>query len=322
MSNKSSELLTKLQNSDPDVRETALDEIGTLKPNNALELIVPFLSDENTYVRQTAACNLGEIQDERAICYLIQTACQDTDEMVSYYALNALGAYKSPYILDYLVAEVYRGDLSTMAKQTVAKQLSNYDTHKAIDALVTLLQQNNDPYILVPTVDSLLKLNRPCLQDTWLNILLHYDHSHLGKVALQALADLEQVEPLDVALSFTKSHDSAVRRGAAHGLASLDDERVIPHLIELASKDIAIGVRDMAILGLTEYTDKKIDNMFINAIEHQNLSPFARELIAEELSFYNSSASINALTGLLQDENEIVRTTARYSLDHINGKSL
>jgi HEAT repeat protein len=106
--------LKKLSSADPHVREAALDDIGTLKPSNALELIIPFLSDTNAEVRETAACNLGELQDERAIAPLIQSVRQEKHEKVRFYALNALSSYHSSAILDCLVEEVSRGELSLM----------------------------------------------------------------------------------------------------------------------------------------------------------------------------------------------------------------
>ena len=150
-------------------------------------------------------------------------------------------------------------------------------------------------------------------------LLLNYDHAHLAHVALQALAELEEVEPFDIALSFAASKEAEVREGGAHALASLDDENVIPHLIELARHDPVSDVRDMAILGLTEYTSPQIHHYFIEAIHNQEFSTFAKELIAEELSLYESEGSVNALAILLEDENEAVRTTAKESLRHFNG---
>lgn len=313
------ELLKKLNDPDPHVREWALDEIGTLKPAHALHIIRPFLSDESAQVRETAACNLGEIQNEQAIPDLIKSAREDREEKVRFYALNALSAYASLDILDFLVHEVYQGELSIMAKQTVAEQLGHYESQKAIDALVVLLQ-DDDPYVLAPTADALLKLNWPQLRPIWQNMVLNYDHAHLAHVALQALAELEEVEAFDIALSFAASKEAEVREGGAHALASLDDENVIPHLIELARHDLASGVRDMAILGLTEYTSPQIHRYFIEAIYNQEISTFAKELIAEELSLYESDASVNALSILLEDENEAVRTTAKDSLHHFNGR--
>lgn len=311
------ERLKQLNDPDPNVRELGLDKIGMLKPAGALQIILPFLSDESAQVRETAACNLGEIQNSQAIPHLIKAAREDVEEKVRFYALNALSAYSSLEILDCLVDAAYQADLSVMAKQTVAEQLGHYKNQKAIDALVALLQ-DEDSYVLVPTVDALLKLNSPQLRPIWQNVLLNYDHTHLAHVALQALAQLEEVEPFDIALSFATSEQVEVRQGGAHALASLDDENVIPHLIELARHDPVSNVRDMAILSLTEYTSPEIHHYFTWAIYNQELSAFARELIAEELSLYESDASVNALISLLEDESETVRTTAKDSLRHLN----
>lgn len=37
--------LKELHNPNPDIRELALDTIGTLKPDNAFEIILPFLTE-------------------------------------------------------------------------------------------------------------------------------------------------------------------------------------------------------------------------------------------------------------------------------------
>lgn len=318
MHKKISDILSQLSNADPLVREAALDDIGTLKPAHALELIVPFLSDTIAEVRETAACNLGEIQDERAIGHLIQSVRQEKHEKVRFYALNALSYYHSSAILDCLVEEVSRGELSLMSKQTVAEQLGNYESQKAIDALIMLLQ-NKDPYVLVPTVDALFKLNQPRLQSIWRQILLTNNHPHLGQVPLLALAELEQVEPIEIALSFTASHEAEVRRGGTHGLASLDDKRVIPHLIELARHDKAECVQDMAILGLTEYNTPQVYEYYREAIFNQSLSSFARELMTSELSELDIEETQNSEWLICSlDENERDKSS-KNSLDKWNG---
>jgi len=79
--------IAELQNSSPDIRELALDKIGTLKPENAFEIIVPFLSDTDPEVRGAAACNLGDIEDIRAVTHLIKLARQDSEEKVRSEAL-------------------------------------------------------------------------------------------------------------------------------------------------------------------------------------------------------------------------------------------
>ncbi len=82
--------LADLQHPNPNIRESALDKIGTLKPDNAFEIILPFLWDTDPEVRGTAACNLGEINDSRSVVHLIDLAKNDPEEKVRSEALSVL----------------------------------------------------------------------------------------------------------------------------------------------------------------------------------------------------------------------------------------
>ena len=159
--------IAELQNSNPDIRELALDKIGTLKPDNAFEIIVPFLSDANPEVRGTAACNLGDIGDIRTVSHLIELARQDSEESVRSEALSALENYRSPEILPCLIDEVYRDKKSRRLRQIVAQQLQHYNDEKAVDALIILLLEDEDVYVRIFAADSLLVLNRSRLCQVW-----------------------------------------------------------------------------------------------------------------------------------------------------------
>lgn len=141
-----------------DIRELALDRIGTLKPEGAFEIIQPFLADSDPEVRGTAACNLGDIKDPRAIKPLFESARNDPEEDVRFEALSALENYWDYDILKCLIDEVYRQKKSRRPRQIVARQLSKYDCKKSIDALVHLLE-DEDVYVRIFTVDSLFQLN-------------------------------------------------------------------------------------------------------------------------------------------------------------------
>ena len=136
MSEELSAIVQELKNSDPEIRENALDKIGTLKPSNALDIILPFLSDADPEVRGTAACNLGEIRDSRAVPYLINVARVDSHTKVRADALLALAEYRSSEILDCLVDEVYREKRSRRPRQEVARQLKYYNTESSVNALI------------------------------------------------------------------------------------------------------------------------------------------------------------------------------------------
>ncbi|MGB0385250.1 MAG: HEAT repeat domain-containing protein [Ardenticatenaceae bacterium] len=317
MSRNFNEILKNLHSRDPNVRESALDEVGTLNPENALEIILPFLSDPDPEVRSTAACNLGEIDNQKAIPHLIETVRQDDNEWVRYHALESLSEYHSPQILSSLLDEVYHGSSSRKTRVALATQLGQYDSEEAVDALLTLLQVD-DSYVLTTAAGSLFKLNRPRVRNVWQDLLLTAFHPYLCQTATQALAELEHTEPFDVVYPFLTSQDSTIRQGAAFALAHVHDERAIPLLIQQAREDRVQEVQDMAIFALGNYHRRQIGSYLIEAMSHQSLSARAKEWIAEQLGSYDCEESVNALLSLLQDENEIIRSTALYSLSQLN----
>lgn len=186
--------IPELQNSNPDIRELALDKIGTLKPDNAFEIIVPFLSDLEPEVRSTAAGNLGEIGESRSMLHLIGLAKNDSVEEVRSEALSALANYRSPEILKCLIDEVERVKKSRRPRQIVAQQLQHYNNEKSVDAL-SFLMYDDDVYVRIFAADSLLELNRPRLQKVW-EQALEDESTYVIEIANKALASLRNYDEL------------------------------------------------------------------------------------------------------------------------------
>jgi HEAT repeat protein len=84
------QILQDLKHSNSQIREAALDKVGEMKPDRAIALLVPFLSDTDEGVRETAACNLGFVHENAAIPYLIKTVKEDSSEKVRAQALLSL----------------------------------------------------------------------------------------------------------------------------------------------------------------------------------------------------------------------------------------
>jgi HEAT repeat protein len=187
--------LTELQNPDPEIRELALDRIGSLQPNHVFEIIVPFLSDPNPAIRSTAACNLGDIDDERSIPLLIDLVKQDPVEEVRAEALFSLENYRAPEILKCLIDEVHREKKSRRPRQIAAKQLQHYNTDQSREALSILLLQDDDVYVRTFAADSLLKLNHSKLSDVWKQAL-EDESSYVSEVSNQALVNLHDSNKL------------------------------------------------------------------------------------------------------------------------------
>lgn len=182
--------LTEIQNSNAEIRELALDKIGTIKPDNAFEIILPFINDADPEIRGTAACNLGDIRDSRSIPYLIRLAETDLEEKVRSEALSALGNFKSDAILNCLLNEVYRDKKSRRPRQIVAKQLQHYDNNRSVDALIFLLLKDDDVYVRIFAADSLFALNRHKLESVWKQAL-EDESTYIIEVAEKALRNLQ-----------------------------------------------------------------------------------------------------------------------------------
>ena len=187
--------LAQLQNPNIDVRESALDKIGTLKPDHAFEIIVPFLTDLNPEIRATAACNLGEINDIRSIASLIDSAQNDTDEKVRAEALAALNNFRSIEILMCLINEVHRPKVSRRPRQIVAQQLQYYNDERSVDTLSFLLLEDRDVYVRIFAADALIVLNRSRLLPMW-EQALNDESTYIIKIADRAIEYLQKSEQL------------------------------------------------------------------------------------------------------------------------------
>jgi HEAT repeat protein len=156
--------LADLENSDPEICELALDTIGTLNPQNAFEIIARFISAPNPEIRETAACNLGDIQDDRSIPVLIDLAENDSIETVRAEALQALDNYRSPEIFQCLIDEINREKQSRRPRQIVARQLQHYPNLKSIESLAYLLLNDNDVHVRIASADSLSALQEKFIE--------------------------------------------------------------------------------------------------------------------------------------------------------------
>jgi HEAT repeat protein len=180
--------LLDLKSSNGETRELALDQVGTLKPKQAFEIILPFLRDPDSEVRGTAACNLGYIRDFRAIEPLLEAVRDEHNEEVRFEALSALDNYFDPTILHCLINEVYRRKNARGPRQIVARQLSKYNCEDSVDALIVLLE-DEDIYVRIFAVDSLLKLNRSRLRQIWQRVIQDESDyvSDIAKIAISQL---------------------------------------------------------------------------------------------------------------------------------------
>jgi HEAT repeat protein len=188
MNKELEQILDDLKSADPDVKENALDKIAQLKPDNALELIIPFLDDPEEEVRSGAAFSLGELNDSATVPYLISLIKRDNAKNVRQEVVCALENYSGSEIQECLVEQAFHPEQSNITKRSIAQQLEKYDEESSIDALIHLLD-DWDATTRELAAKSLYQLNRPRLKPVWKDAR-HDRNGTVQKIARNALKEL------------------------------------------------------------------------------------------------------------------------------------
>jgi len=187
-------IIQNLQSEDIDLIERSLDYLGDVKSLESFDLILPFLNHTSEEVRSGAACNLSDLNDERAIPFLLKLLQEDNSQKVKKFVIEALGNFKNENILKAYIREVYKEKISRGLRQRLANNLKNYPCKEAREALVYLLLNDSDPYTYIPAVDSLYSMNDMSLLEDWEKINSYFNHEYINKVAQKAIQDLEVKE--------------------------------------------------------------------------------------------------------------------------------
>lgn len=132
-------------------------------------------------------------------------------------------------------------------------------------------------------------------------------------------AMIERREPgLFEALTDHLGHpDPEIRSTVAFGLGEIVDDRAIDVLIALVDRDDSERVRDEALRALDEFRDSRILDCLVREIDRPKRSRPPRQVVARQLRHYPGVRAEAALTRLLDDEDEFVRSDAAESLTYL-----
>jgi HEAT repeat protein len=192
---------------------------------NAIDQLIDALQHDKWYVRSKIAEILGEMQDKRALPFLISTLKEE----------------KNSYVREALV-----------------ESLGKIGERKTIPFLIPLLS-DNDPQI---RIEASLALGR-MKTVTAVPYLCQNLNSNNGRVrwaavrALGAIKDAKAaVIPLISLLDEEKEKESNIRDWAAWALGEIGDTRAIKSLVKALKKDKSPDVRQEAELALEEIAKK------------------------------------------------------------------
>lgn len=188
--NNISQILSDLKKDDIHIVIKALDYLGDMKQSNVIEIILPYIYHKSTDVRESAVCNLGFLDDEKVIPYLIEKASEDDEASVRAQSIKALENYHNNEISSFLY-DRYKNENFSFPLSMIAKQLGYYTSEKSQQALIELIKGTDDKNVVVFAVDSLHKMNNSSLLQTWKDLKNNHYHFYVEEVAKKAIKDLE-----------------------------------------------------------------------------------------------------------------------------------
>ena len=89
------ELTRKLGDKDSSIRRSAVEALGLVADEGALDSLVPVLKDKNRFVRQETILAIGKIGGSRSVEHLTKALNTEKDEFVKDFIIKALERLQS-----------------------------------------------------------------------------------------------------------------------------------------------------------------------------------------------------------------------------------
>jgi HEAT repeat protein len=149
-------LITTLSDPDPLIRRQAIQALGKIKDPRAGKPLTEILidTDEEPYVRATAAGALGRIEQATAVNALI-SALYDDNWVVRSRAVRALGKIRDPRAVDPLIGALR--DKDATVRGYAAQALGEFKDVRAIEPLKAALQDGS-PTVRTKAARALTKI--------------------------------------------------------------------------------------------------------------------------------------------------------------------
>ncbi|MFW6214038.1 MAG: MFS transporter [Spirochaetota bacterium] len=139
------QVIERVNDPDPEVREEAVRALGRLRSREAVDALIDLLSDRTTSNRVQAARALGRIGDERAVEALVEAMQGASDELreACAAAIGEIGGDASVRFL----SELLRRDVSDSVAASGAEALSRHGAFEAAWEIVPRLHRTRNPVL-------------------------------------------------------------------------------------------------------------------------------------------------------------------------------
>jgi HEAT repeat protein len=323
------------QAADREVKETALDRLGTL--SGPVGLLVAALEDADPDVRGTAAVNLGRTRRMEALHPLLHAVRNERVDEARRHLIGALEGYSDPMIADLLLDLLARPESDYLMRMEVVTQLWKYEPAMVWPRLVGVVLGDESDIVRGHAAESLDLLDEvrhhdPARQQLWLR-LVDDDRPGVANIAAKALARKSTVPASSILEAIHRRLQSAVageRAFALHRLSMLapasvsgvalplladeqQDVRVaccacLGAIREAAAIDPLLAVirvepeprvKTAALLSLENYRSAAIGDALLVILESRSLPRDALPVVCRQLWKYPSERTLELLRSVL-----------------------
>lgn len=283
------ESIDGLKSPDPRVRITALERLGKMKSQPALDAVLSMLDDSGSGVKFAAIRAAGFQKNERAAETLLGFL-DDSDSDVNQSVVWALGEIGDGRAVEPLLRLVGKGNLSF--KVTVAHALSGFQNARAFEPLYRMLMESGGssdferaiirlgPAAVEPLCRKVMESddrNRffvvgmlaAVADERAIPTLVWLIETHQENVPIDKLAGKIGMPAIDALLKLSKSENLLVRANAASVIGQIRDERSLKALLSMLG-DTYPGVRLKVVEGLANFADSAIAQVLVSALGDEN----------------------------------------------------
>jgi HEAT repeat protein len=261
-----------LKSGKPGMRGLALEVLGRLGGDKAVEELISALKDESPNVRMTAVRWLGNLKDKRAVEPLIAVLKNKKEqEEIRAASAYSLGAIQDP-----------------RAHQPLMEVLQQYPSDEISEAIQRALQ-----VVPVPTPSP---EDIPNLINRWRSAVEHENYPERNKTEELLKAAGSKVVDGFLPIITNKKEKKSIREAALQILLNVKDKRLIEPCLKIAKdKEETPTIRQIAIHCLGNLKAKEASNLLFSFLTDVKQPLWLREVSASNLGKIGDTRSIEAL---------------------------
>ncbi|MDI6781721.1 MAG: HEAT repeat domain-containing protein [bacterium] len=276
------QLMYRLEDSNPLIREKVADLLGEIKDTKATDALLLHLNDPDWRVARAIGIAISKIGDPKALkAFLIRL--DDSDWRIRKAAAAALGMLKEPEAIEPLLVRL--NDPDNEVRRAVAIALGDMGDSRVLKPLQRRLNDSD---------------------------------SDVREAAVIALGNLGNIESFDFIVSKSSDTDWRVREAVATALSKVGGPRSFDPLFEMLS-DADSDVRKAVAKALGALGIKKAIEPLLDKLNDSDW--WVREAAANALSGFGDPRTLTPLLAGLNDPDWRVREAAANALGNMSGQN-